>query len=74
MKKIEAKLEQIRIFLFNSDIQKIKENIAAAKVLIDKGGDWDKRNRLKVCIHSLYHTLFHSLASGLRRIVFLNDS
>jgi 26S proteasome regulatory subunit N7 len=50
-KKIEAKLEQIRIFLFNDDIPKIKENIAAAKVLIDKGGDWDKRNRLKVFTH-----------------------
>ncbi len=61
-KKIEAKLEQIRIFLFNNDIPKIKENIAAAKVLIDKGGDWDKRNRLKVFIHSLTHLLItHSL-------------
>lgn len=76
-KKIEAKLEQIRIFLFNNDIPKIKENIAAAKVLIDKGGDWDKRNRLKVFTHSLAsYSLTYSLTriEGIRRIVFLDDS
>lgn len=62
-KKIEAKLEQIRIFLFNNDIPKIKENIAAAKVLIDKGGDWDKRNRLKV-YEGLYFLMIRDIKSA----------
>lgn len=47
-KKIDANLEKARIALFNTDIPKIKELITEARKLIDLGGDWDRRNRLKV--------------------------
>ncbi|CAK9294406.1 unnamed protein product [Gordionus sp. m RMFG-2023] len=38
---------QIRIGLFYLDHDLISRNIEKAKSLIDEGGDWDRRNRLK---------------------------
>ena len=38
----------IRIGLFYMDHSLITRNISKAKELIDEGGDWDRRNRLKV--------------------------
>eukprot|EP00124_Ichthyophonus_hoferi_P003326 Ihof_evm1s283 gene=Ihof_evmTU1s283 len=38
----------IRLGLFYSDHDLITRNIAKAKDLIEEGGDWDRRNRLKV--------------------------
>ena len=38
----------MRIGLFYNDRPLITENIEKAKKLIDEGGDWDRRNRLKV--------------------------
>jgi len=38
----------IRIGLFYMDHDVITRNIEKAKILIDEGGDWDRRNRLKV--------------------------
>lgn len=39
---------KIRIGLFYIDHDLINSNIEKAKVLIEEGGDWDRRNRLKV--------------------------
>lgn len=52
-KKIDATMEKARISLFTFDLPKLKELIAESKRLIDLGGDWDRRNRLKV-YESLY--------------------
>ncbi|XP_030827854.1 26S proteasome non-ATPase regulatory subunit 6 [Strongylocentrotus purpuratus] len=38
----------IRVGLFWNDNDVITRNIAKAKSMIDEGGDWDRRNRLKV--------------------------
>jgi len=38
----------IRIGLFYTDHELIKANIAKAKQMLEEGGDWDRRNRLKV--------------------------
>lgn len=38
----------IRVGLFYMDHDLITRNISKAKQLIDEGGDWDRRNRLKV--------------------------
>lgn len=46
--KIQVVLHIIRIGLFFSDLAIVEENIEKAKLLIDQGGDWDRRNRLKV--------------------------
>ena len=38
----------LRIGLFYNNRALIIENVAKAKKMIDDGGDWDRRNRLKV--------------------------
>ncbi|TMW62149.1 hypothetical protein Poli38472_009642 [Pythium oligandrum] len=46
--KILVALHIIRIGLFFSDLELVESYIKKATVLIDEGGDWDRRNRLKV--------------------------
>lgn len=46
--KIQTSLHLVRLGLFFSDLELVKSSIAQARVLIDEGGDWDRRNRLKV--------------------------
>jgi len=47
-KKVDAIMEQARIALFNMDTTRLKDSVAEAKRLNDLGGDWDRRNRLKI--------------------------
>jgi len=47
-KKIDATLEKIRVAFFAMDKSKIKSLLEDAVKLVDAGGDWDRRNRLKV--------------------------
>lgn len=46
--KIMVALHIIRLGLFFSDLPLVEEYIQKATILIDEGGDWDRRNRLKV--------------------------
>uniref|UniRef100_H2Z8K8 26S proteasome non-ATPase regulatory subunit 6 n=1 Tax=Ciona savignyi TaxID=51511 RepID=H2Z8K8_CIOSA len=46
--RLDIIFNQIRIGLFYMDHDLITRNIDKAKQLIDEGGDWDRRNRLKV--------------------------
>ncbi|KAF1329676.1 26s proteasome non-atpase regulatory subunit 6, partial [Globisporangium splendens] len=46
--KILVALHIIRIGLFFSDLDLVEKHIKKATALIDEGGDWDRRNRLKV--------------------------
>ncbi|CAH0516288.1 unnamed protein product [Peronospora belbahrii] len=46
--KILVALHVIRIGLFFSDLELVEQHIKKAAVLVDEGGDWDRRNRLKV--------------------------
>ncbi|KAF0720565.1 Aste57867_205 [Aphanomyces stellatus] len=46
--KIIIQLHIIRIGLFFSDLPLVETHIKKATALIDEGGDWDRRNRLKV--------------------------
>lgn len=45
--KIDLVLAIIRIGLFYGDRLLVKKHIERAKTLVDSGGDWDRRNRLK---------------------------
>ncbi|KAL4753870.1 hypothetical protein BDW72DRAFT_3649 [Aspergillus terricola var. indicus] len=45
--KIDLVLAMIRIGLFFGDTLYVKKNIERAEELIESGGDWDRRNRLK---------------------------
>lgn len=47
-KKIDANMEKAKIALFNQETKKLKELISESKRLVELGGDWDRRNRLKV--------------------------
>lgn len=51
--RLDIVFNQIRIGLFYMDHDVITRNIDKAKTLIEEGGDWDRRNRLKV-----YQVLF----------------
>ncbi|GAA5904353.1 uncharacterized protein JCM6883_006459 [Sporobolomyces salmoneus] len=46
--KIDLVLTMIRIGFFHSDQSLVSTNIDRAQKLVDEGGDWDRRNRLKV--------------------------
>lgn len=46
--KIQMTLNKIRIFLFHNDSDMVSDGIEKAQKLVDQGGDWDRRNRLKV--------------------------
>eukprot|EP00163_Fabomonas_tropica_P018206 TRINITY_DN32461_c0_g1_i2.p1 TRINITY_DN32461_c0_g1~~TRINITY_DN32461_c0_g1_i2.p1 ORF type:complete len:388 (+),score=100.60 TRINITY_DN32461_c0_g1_i2:379-1542(+) len=39
---------KIRVALFHNDRDTVKKEIEQARILSEKGGDWDRRNRLKV--------------------------
>lgn len=46
--KIDIVLALIRLGLTALDFKSISKNITRAKELVEKGGDWERRNRLKV--------------------------
>uniref|UniRef100_T1JEI8 26S proteasome regulatory subunit Rpn7 N-terminal domain-containing protein n=1 Tax=Strigamia maritima TaxID=126957 RepID=T1JEI8_STRMM len=46
--RLDIVFHMIRIGLFYMDHDLITKNIEKAKSLIEEGGDWDRRNRLKV--------------------------
>ncbi|KAM6500054.1 PCI domain containing protein [Amanita muscaria] len=46
--RIDIVLTLVRIGFFFGDNEVITSNLAQAEKLVDKGGDWDRRNRLKV--------------------------
>jgi len=46
--KLDVTFSLLRIGLFTNNRALIIENVAKAKKMIDDGGDWDRRNRLKV--------------------------
>lgn len=45
--KIDLVLAIIRMALFYGDKLLVKKHVERAKVLVESGGDWDRRNRLK---------------------------
>ncbi|KAK5652721.1 hypothetical protein OQA88_9574 [Cercophora sp. LCS_1] len=45
--KIDLVLAIIRMGLFYGDKQLVKKHVERAKTLVESGGDWDRRNRLK---------------------------
>lgn len=52
--KLDTVFHLIRVGLFYMDHDLTSRNIDRAQTLIDEGGDWDRRNRLKV-----YKSIFY---------------
>jgi 26S proteasome regulatory subunit N7 len=46
-KKIDASMHKLRVSLFFMDLETTRTLMIDAKKLVDNGGDWDRRNRLK---------------------------
>lgn len=46
--KLDLTLTKVRIGLFFGDTDVVATSIAEAKKLVEEGGDWERRNRLKV--------------------------
>ncbi|GAA6020938.1 hypothetical protein JCM10207_003194 [Rhodosporidiobolus poonsookiae] len=46
--KIDLVLSIIRVGFFHGDFEVVTSGIERAQKLVDEGGDWDRRNRLKV--------------------------
>lgn len=46
--KIDLELKCVRVALFHGDTELLKEHIELCRTLIEDGGDWDRRNRLKI--------------------------
>ena len=61
-KKIDATMGKIRVGLFHNDLDKVPEQLESAKKLVEEGGDWDRRNRLKV-----YESVFCIVQRDMKR-------
>lgn len=62
-RKIDAHFEKAKISLFNADIEAFKTILADASKLIESGGDWDRRNKLKF-YHSIYAIMTRDIAKA----------
>ena len=62
--RLDIVFHQIRIGFFYVDYDLITRNLDKAKTLIEEGGDWDRRNRLKVYqgLHALLLRDFQTAA------------
>jgi 26S proteasome regulatory subunit N7 len=62
--RLDLIFTQIRIGFFYNDHELVERNMAKAKLLIEEGGDWDRRNRLKVyeALHLLRQRSFRQAA------------
>ena len=47
-KKMEILFYVLQMTVHNLDVTKIKKDIDTCKQLVDDGGDWEKKNKLKV--------------------------
>jgi len=62
--RLDLVFHQIRLGFFFMDFDVISRNLDKAKTLIEEGGDWDRRNRLKVYqgLHALLMRDFKTAA------------
>lgn len=67
-KKLDAHLEMARVCSFWGDYKQMKETLADATKATAKGGDWDRRNRLKI-YQALSHLLVRDVESASKLLV-----
>ena len=63
--KLDVVFHLIRMGLFYLDYDLAKRNIAKAKTLIEEGGDWDRRNRLKVTLNTTVSKIASNCSGGV---------
>lgn len=57
-KRLEIYMILLQMYFQNNNLEEIKSHINKSKVLLEEGGDWENKNKLKVSFNNL---------SGLRR-------
>jgi hypothetical protein len=67
-KKLDAHLEMARVCSFWGDYKQMKDTLADATKATAKGGDWDRRNRLKV-YQAMSHILVRDMESASKLLV-----
>jgi 26S proteasome regulatory subunit N7 len=50
-KKLEITFQVLLIHMKDQNLKEIKEKIDQCKIMLEEGGDWEKRNRLKVILN-----------------------
>lgn len=66
--RLDIIFHQIRIGFFYLDYDLIKRNLEKAKTLIEEGGDWDRRNRLKV-YQGLYSVMMRDFKTAAKQFL-----
>jgi 26S proteasome regulatory subunit N7 len=66
--KIDLELKAVRIALFFGDTELMKEHITLCGALVEEGGDWDRRNRLKV-YNGTYHMLIRDFSAAAEDLI-----
>lgn len=56
-RKIDACFDKAKVYLFTADVVNLKQVLTEVSKLIDSDGDWDRRNKLKVCDYK-YHVYY----------------
>jgi len=64
--KMDLVFSYLRLGLYVEDMVMVKENIARAKTLFEEGGDWERKNRLKV-----YEGLFYMATREFKKAAML---
>ena len=62
--RIDVVFAKLRVLFFAGDLQGSKVQIEKAQSLIDEGGDWDRRNRLK-----MYSALYYIQVRDIKKAV-----
>lgn len=55
--KLDVVLTQIRLGLFFGDVDLVSRNVDKAKDMVERGGDWERRNRLKIYEATYFMTI-----------------
>lgn len=64
--RIDLLLHKLRVGFFHDDLRVVKKEIERTKELLDQGGDWERRNRLKV-----YEAVFLLMARDFKKASLL---
>lgn len=66
--KLDILLTMIRICIFFNDIKKTKTYLELAKVQMEKGGDWERKNKLKI-YESLYYIIIRKFSEASKILI-----